>query len=189
MLTRASRSWRRLRRGRARLATGGARADAVTSAAHAASRPKARAPPGPIGSRDHRRPRRAGRRTAAAALLLGAAAAADAARAQRAGCGLGLGLEAMRAADRTLAQAPRIPSLAAGRATAAAAADRLHGAAAALSSCGCGCARAAADAEEAAALADAAGSEASVARVAAALDRARFSLRLARERLDRDGCS
>ncbi|WP_165982932.1 hypothetical protein, partial [Dankookia rubra] len=53
---------------------------------------------------------------------------------------------------------------------------------------GCGCRLAAEPVREAAGLAERARSEASVYRLRGALDRARFSLGLARDRLDRRGC-
>jgi hypothetical protein len=120
-----------------------------------------------------------------AALALLALLAAPPALAQRGGCGLGAGLDALREAERGLAVPPA--SLTAGREEAAAMAARLHGAAASLA--GCGCRQAALHAAEAAGLAEQAGSEASLERLRRSLDRARFSAGLARGRLDRQGCS
>ena len=107
------------------------------------------------------------------------------AAAQRSGCGFGEGLAALRVADPILARLAE--ALSAGREAGAAAAERLRAARTVLA--GCGCRRAASDAGEAAMLAEQAGGEASLPRLAATLERARFSLRLARERLDRAGCS
>ena len=123
------------------------------------------------------------RRRAALALL--ALLAAAPALAQRGGCGLGVGLDSLREAERGLAAPPT--SLTSGREEAAATAARLHGAAASLA--GCGCRQAALHASEAAGLAEQAGSEASLERLRRSLDRARFSVGLARGRLDRQGCS
>jgi hypothetical protein len=106
--------------------------------------------------------------------------------AQRAGCGFGAGLEGMRAAARALAEPPR-PSLVAGRDLAGATATRLREAAAVLD--GCGCRQAAAGVGEAAALSEEAQAQSSLDGLRRLLDRAGFSLRLARERLDRQGCS
>ncbi len=106
-------------------------------------------------------------------------------RAQRAGCGLGLALERLAEADRRLAEPPT--ALVAGRAAGAEAGSQLQAAATGLA--GCGCRRAAASATEAAGLAEQAGAEASLGRLRAALDRARFSVGLVRERLGRQGCS
>lgn len=100
-------------------------------------------------------------------------------------CGFGEGLAALREAERALA-AP-VTGLAAGREAAAAIHDHLRGAATVLADCACR--RAAEDTAEAATLAETATAEHSAARIAAALERARFSLRLARERLGREGCS
>ncbi|WP_135468814.1 hypothetical protein [Crenalkalicoccus roseus] len=125
---------------------------------------------------------RAGRAAAALLLLLAWPAAA-----QRGGCGFGEGLAALAAAERALRGAPELPSLSAGRALAAEAGERLRAGAGILA--GCGCARAAEEAAEAALLAEQAGSEVELARLRATLDRARFSLSLARQRLDRTGCA
>jgi hypothetical protein len=115
-----------------------------------------------------------------AVLLLLAAPAA----AQRPGCGFGLGLEALGQAQRSLGSEPG--SLSAGRATASAATGALAEAAGRLA--GCGCAQAAADAREAAGLAEQATAEPALERLRRLLDRAGFSARLARERLERRGC-
>lgn len=122
-----------------------------------------------------------------ACLVLLALLVALPARAQRSHCGLGLGLEGLAAADRMLAEAADAPSLIAGREAAGAIAARLREAADRLS--GCGCHQAAAGTAEAAGLADQASSEASLTRLRARLERARFSLDLVRNRLDRSGCS
>lgn len=127
-------------------------------------------------------------RRAAAAVLAALALilAVPPASAQRSRCGFGQGLEALRAAERALQGAGQLPSLAAGRDLAAEAAGHLHRAAEVLA--GCLCRRAAPEAWEAARIAEQAISEASAARLAATLERARFSLRLVQERLDRAGC-
>jgi hypothetical protein len=115
-----------------------------------------------------------------AVLLLLAAPAA----AQRPGCGFGLGLEALGQAQRSLGTVPG--SLSEGRATAGAAAGALGEAAGRLT--GCGCVQAAQDAREAAGLAEQATGETALDRLRRLLDRAGFSARLARERLERRGC-
>ncbi|MDO9709161.1 hypothetical protein [Paracraurococcus lichenis] len=117
-----------------------------------------------------------------AALLLALPAAAQAPR-----CGFGLGLEALRGAERQVQAGLAAGDLPAGRAAAEAAAASLEEAATRLG--GCGCAQAAGFAREAQGLAEQARSEAVPERIARALDRARFSLGLARERLERRGCS
>jgi hypothetical protein len=121
-------------------------------------------------------------------VLIGLAAPAAA---QRPRCGFGEGLEALRMADQALAAAlarqPPAAGLLAGREALQDAADRLRAAEARLA--GCGCPRAAADAGDAATAAEQGQGEAGVPRQAAAMDRARFSIRLARERLDRAGCA
>ncbi|WP_043337494.1 hypothetical protein [Belnapia moabensis] len=114
-------------------------------------------------------------------LLAGPAAA------QRGGCGMGLGLEALRGAEEALRAGAEAPSLLAGREAAGQAADRLAEAAGRLA--GCGCARAAGEAQEAAGLAEGLRGAAELAGIRRGMDRARFSARLARERLDRQGCS
>jgi hypothetical protein len=114
-------------------------------------------------------------------LLAGPAAA------QRSGCGMGLGLDALRGAEGVLRAGVAAPSLLEGRAAAAEAAQSLGEAAGRLGGCGCG--EAAGHAQEAAALAEAARGADSLDGVRRGLDRARFSARLARERLDRRGCS
>lgn len=123
---------------------------------------------------------------AAAALALGLAFALSApAAAQRPRCGFGEALAALRAAGAGLARP--VEGLGSGRAQAAAVHDALRTAREGLA--GCGCRRAAEDAGEAAMLAEQGAAEHSAARIAAVLDRAAFSARLARERLDREGCS
>lgn len=127
--------------------------------------------------------RRAPGAAALAALLL--ALAAPAARAQRAQCGFGLGLQALAGADRALAAPPG--SLLAARDQAGTAAGLLRQGQERLA--GCGCPRAAEQAAEALGLAEQAQSEASVPAARRTLERARFSLTLAREALGRTGCS
>lgn len=105
--------------------------------------------------------------------------------AQRAGCGFGTALVGLGEADQVLAAVPE--SLPAGRAAGAAASSGLQQATATLA--GCGCHQAADHATEAAGLAEQATAGDSLPQVRGALDRARFSLRLARERLGRQGCS
>lgn len=119
-------------------------------------------------------------RLAAGALLL-----AGPAPAQRPGCGFGLGLEALRAAEAALRPEPA--SLAAGRAAGGVAADQLRAAAARLA--GCGCPRAAEQAGEAAGIAEETRAEAGRERLRRLLDRAGFAAGEARARLDRQGCS
>lgn len=114
-------------------------------------------------------------------LLLVAPAAAQAPR-----CGFGLGLGALVAADGHLRAGLAASDLLAGRDAAAAASLALAEATGRFA--GCGCARAAAEAREAQGLAEQAGSEVSPQGVGRVLDRARFSLGRARERLDRQGC-
>ncbi|MCB4820866.1 hypothetical protein [Roseicella aerolata] len=117
-----------------------------------------------------------------ALLLLAAPAMAQAPR-----CGFGLGLEGLRGADRHLRAGSAAEGLLAGREAADAAAAALTEAAARLA--GCGCPLAAEQVREAAGLAEQARSEAGPDRLRRTLDRARFSLGQARERLDRRGCS
>ena len=105
--------------------------------------------------------------------------------AQRGGCGLGEGLAGLASAEEMLA-APS-PGLEAGRDQAAQASAGLYQAQATLLRCGCR--RLAEPVAEAAGLADQARSQASMADLRRSLDRARFSLRLAREKAGRDGCS
>ncbi len=114
-------------------------------------------------------------------LLAGPAAA------QRSGCGMGLVLEALRGAEGTLRAGVAAPSLLEGRAAAAQAAEALGEAAGRLGGCGCG--QAAGHAQEAAGLAEAARGGDSLEGIRRGLERAQFSARLARERLDRRGCS
>ncbi len=109
------------------------------------------------------------------------------AAAQRSGCGMGLGLEALRGAEAALRAGVAAPSLLGGRAAAAEAAGALREAAGRLGQCGCG--QAAGHAQEAEGLAEAARAGDSLDAVRRGLDRAQFSARLARERLDRRGCS
>jgi hypothetical protein len=120
-------------------------------------------------------------RATALALLLTSTAWAQTPR-----CGFGLGLEALRGADRQLRAGIAAEELLAGRDAAEAAAAALAGATGRLA--GCGCPQAAELAREAGGLAEQARSEASPDRIRRALDRARFSLGLAREWLDRRGC-
>ena len=119
------------------------------------------------------------------ALLVALTLAATPATAQRPRCGYGEALAALRAAETLLAQP--VASLSTGRDQAAAAHDHLRDATGVLQ--GCACHRAAEDAGEASALAEQASAEHSAARIATTLHRAAFSLRLARERLSREGCS
>jgi hypothetical protein len=120
-------------------------------------------------------------RRVALALLLAAPAAAQAPR-----CGFGLGLEALRGADRQLQAGVAAADLLPGRDAAEAAASALAEAAGRFE--GCGCRQAAELVREAAGLAEEARSEASPDRLGRALARARFSLGLARDQLDRRGC-
>ncbi len=116
-------------------------------------------------------------------LLLAAVPAA----AQRSGCGMGLGLEAMRGAEAPLRAGATATSLLAGREAARQAAGQLAEASRHLA--GCGCRQAAEHLGEAARLAEEGEGAAEVERIRRGLDRAGFSARLARERLDRQGCS
>lgn len=117
------------------------------------------------------------------ALLLLAAPTA----AQRGGCGMGMGLESLRAAERPLRDGAGATSLPTGRDAGGAAAERLAEAASRLA--GCGCRQVAAHLQDAAGLAEETRAEASLERLRLVLGRAQFSARLARERLDRQGCS
>lgn len=108
-------------------------------------------------------------------------------QAQRSGCGMGAGLEALRAAERPLREGMGAGSLSAGRDLGGVAADRLTEAAVRLE--GCGCRQVAEHLREAAGLAEEVRAEASLERLRRVLDRAAFSAGLARERLDRRGCS
>ena len=114
-------------------------------------------------------------------LLAGPAAA------QRGGCGMGLGLDALRGAERSLRAGATAGSLSAGREAGAAAADRLAEAAGLLG--GCGCLQVTGHLRDAAGLAEESRAEASLDRLRRTLDRSLFSARLARDRLDRQGCS
>ena len=105
--------------------------------------------------------------------------------AQRGGCGLGLGLQAMASAGQVL-DAP-VAGLGAGREQAAAAVQALGEAQARL--LGCGCRRVAEQVLEAGGIAEAARASADVPALRRGLDRARYALGLARERVGRDGCS
>jgi hypothetical protein len=120
-------------------------------------------------------------RAALLLLLLAVPAAAQAPR-----CGFGLGLEALRSADRHLQAGIAAEGLLPGREAAEAAASGLAEATARLADCGCP--QAAGHAREAAGLAEQARFESSPDRLRRALDRARFSVGQARERLDRRGC-
>ncbi len=106
------------------------------------------------------------------------------AQAQRGGCGLVAALGVLDSTDQALAQPPQ--SLAGARALATTAGADLHQAATSLR--GCGCPALAEQATEAAALAEQGMAAASVTEASRTLDRARFSLRLARERAGREGC-
>jgi hypothetical protein len=107
------------------------------------------------------------------------------AQAQRGGCGLGLGLQGLDSAEHRLATPAA--SLLEARDLASAVAAELYAAARQLA--GCGCRRLAEQAEEAARTAEQAASESSVIALRRSLDRARFSVELARQRAGRDGCS
>lgn len=107
--------------------------------------------------------------------------------AQRGGCGMGLGLDALRAADRSLRDGAAVGSLSAGRDAGAAAADQLAAASEQLAACGCQ--QVAGHLRDAAGGAESARAGASAEQIRRILDRALFSTRLARERLDRHGCS
>jgi hypothetical protein len=120
--------------------------------------------------------------TALLALLL---ALAGPALAQRGGCGLGLGLQAMAGADQLLAA--EVTGLAAGREQAGAAVASLAEAAARLQ--GCGCRRVADQVAEAGGIAESARAAAEVPALRRTLERARHALGLARERAGRDGCA
>ncbi len=120
-------------------------------------------------------------------LLLALLLAATPAAAQRGGCGFGLGLDALRTAGSALRDGMAAGSMAAGRAAAEAAAGQLADAATRLD--GCGCDQAAGHARDAARLAEEAGAAASLDHIRRTLDRAGFSAGLARERLERQGCS
>ena len=120
-------------------------------------------------------------RRIALALLLAVPAAAQTPR-----CGFGLGLEALRGADRQLQAGIAAADLLPGREAAEAAAATLAEAAGRFE--GCGCRGAAELVREAAGLAEQARSEAGTDRLSRTLARARFSLGLARDRLDRRGC-
>jgi hypothetical protein len=105
--------------------------------------------------------------------------------AQRGGCGLGLGLQAMAQADQVLAA--EVAGLGAGREQAASAVQALGEAQARL--LGCGCRRVADQVAEAGGIAEATRSSADVPALRRGVDRARYALGLARERVGRDGCS
>ncbi|WP_431267944.1 hypothetical protein [Dankookia sp. P2] len=92
----------------------------------------------------------------------------------------------MRSADRQLQAGIAAAELLPGRDAAEAAAAALAEATGRFE--GCGCRRAAEQAREAAGLAEQARSEASADRLGRALARARVSIGLARDRLDRQGC-
>jgi hypothetical protein len=105
--------------------------------------------------------------------------------AQRGGCGLGLGLQAMTRADQVLAAEPA--GLGAGREQAVAAVAALSEARERL--LGCGCRRVAEQVAEASGIAEAARSTADVPGLRRGLERARYALGLARERVGREGCA
>jgi len=119
-----------------------------------------------------------------AAFLL--ALLATPALAQRPQCGFGLGLQALREADRALRAGAAAAELMPGRAAADTAAASLAEATDRLA--GCGCPQAADLARDAAGLAEQARSEATAERIRRTLDRARFSLGQAQEKLGRRGC-
>lgn len=121
---------------------------------------------------------------ARAACLLLLALPANAA-AQRPRCGYGEALSALR--DAAAAAAVPVTGLADGRDRAGSVHADLRTATEVLQ--GCGCRRAAADTADAALLAETAAHQPSAAAIAQGLERAGFSLRLARERLGREGCS
>lgn len=114
-------------------------------------------------------------------LLAGPAAA------QRSGCGMGLGLDALRAAEASLREGVAAGSLIDGREAGGAAAEQLAAAAARLA--GCGCHQVAGHLQDAAAGAEATRGGTSAAQIRRSLERVLFSTRLARDRLDRQGCS
>jgi hypothetical protein len=109
------------------------------------------------------------------------------AQAQLPRCGFGLGLEALRGADRQLQAGVAAAELLPGRDAAEAAAAALAEAARRFEGCGCG--QATELTREAAGLAEQARSAASAERLRRTLDRARFSLGMALDRLDRRGCA
>jgi hypothetical protein len=115
-------------------------------------------------------------------LLLAAPAAA-----QAPGCGFGLGLEALRAAEPRLAAGPRAESLTTARNQAAAAASQLTAAETRFAECRCP--RLAEQVGEARQVAELAATAASFDRAAMLLDRAGQVLGEARQRIGRQGCS
>jgi len=119
------------------------------------------------------------------ALLLLVVLAAPAA-AQRPQCGFGLGLQALREADRALRAGSVAPDLPAGRAAAEAAVAALKVSLGQFH--GCGCAQVIQPVQDAAGLVEQASIETTTDRIRRVLERARFSLDLARQRLDREGC-
>jgi len=121
------------------------------------------------------------------AALVGATLVPTPASAQRNACGFGLGLAALRAADKALKQGVAASSLSAGRGHAATAGARLAEAAQRLG--GCGCALAAAALQDAGQVTEQAQAEAMLATLQRRLDRAGLSLDQAQARLDRQGCS
>lgn len=117
-----------------------------------------------------------------AALLLAAPAAAQVPR-----CGFGLGLQAFHRAERQAKAGIATEDLLPGRDAAEAAAAALAEAAGHFA--GCGCQRIAELTQDAQRLAEQAQSETTQASLRRALERATVSLGLARDRLDRRGCS
>ena len=120
-----------------------------------------------------------------AALVLLLLALPGTAAAQRARCGYGEAIAALRAAEAGLARP--VTGLSDGRDLAGGIHADLHRATEVLQ--GCGCRRAAQDAADAALLAETAAHQANAQEIATGLRRAGFSLRLVRERLGREGCS
>ncbi len=117
-------------------------------------------------------------------LMLAWALLAPPAAAQRPRCGYGEALAAMQVAEERLALLP--DGLDAARSTAEAVAGGLRGSASGMA--GCGCTRLAEAVGEAAGIAEPAISAASVAEARVRLERARFSLGLARRAAGREGC-
>ncbi|MFC7473046.1 hypothetical protein ACFQS7_01680 [Dankookia sp. GCM10030260] len=120
-------------------------------------------------------------RRIALALLLAAPALAQSPR-----CGFGLGLEALRGAERPLQAGIAAADLLPGRDAAEAAAAALAEAAGRFE--GCGCRQAAELVREATGLAEQARSETGLDRLRRVLERARFSAGRARDGLGRRGC-
>ena len=104
---------------------------------------------------------------------------------QRPRCGYGEALSALRNAEAAVMRP--VTGLANGRDLAGGVHADLRTATAVLQ--GCGCQRAAQDAADATLLAETAAQQGSAQAIAAGLGRAGFSMRMARERLGREGCS